>query len=376
MNATTRRVVAFNLAFGLLLLGLCELLVRGCFSPNNRFEVRASYNLRYGPSGFARQVLVPDQQVFALDDEGLPRLDFRRYRINSRGWRGEEWPLAKEEGELRVVFLGGSHVFDLFCEDEDGCPGWPALVEQALAARWPHRKVRVFNGGAPGQDSRSFPAQVALEWSRFAPDLMVFDSAWNDLKWIARYRPEEGLLGTPPGAPPNPLIEAQPGLDRWLGWSAAYRKVRDRVWALKLDLREGALEGRVPAAAEEASAGAGFARYAAILRSAGAAAVAIGARPVFAVEERLVAPANTEDEKKRIALAMVGVADHAALLALYAEADRIHAVLAADYPVVDLNPRLAAERGALFRDHVHTTPEGSRRLAALWAEELASRLAP
>lgn len=371
------KVVVWNLLVLAVLLAGFELFVRWRLSHNNAFAERAFYNLGYYPSGFSRQVLKPGQEIFAVDAEGRVDRGRRRYRINVWGWRGEDWPLAKEPGELRVVIAGGSHVFDLECLDHDGCPGWPALVESELAALLPGKRVRVFNGGAPGQDSRSFPAQLALEWPRFAPDVVVLDSTWNDLKWITRLAPADSLLAVPPGAPPNPLIDARPGLDAYLGWSMVYRKVRDRFWERALDLHERQLEGSPadPGSGVD-SFTPGFEQYARNLRAAVLLARAAGARPLLAIEERLIAPDNTEEEKARILYSMVATRSAEEVPALYLNADaRIRQVGAElDVPVLDLNPALAPDRAKLFKDHVHTTPAGSRRLAELYARYLADLL--
>ena len=361
-----------------VVFGIAELLTRRLLALNNPFEVRSSYNLAYRPSAFSRHTLKPEQEVFALAADGRVQLDRRRFRIDRHGFRTddeEELSFDKPPGEVRIVFLGGSHVFDLHCVDADGCPGYPALIGQRLRAEgWP---VRVINAGMPGQDSRSFAARLGLELHRFAPDYVVFASVWNDLKWMSRLDREQRMLDAPLSKTDNPLVEADAAIDRWLGWSALYRTIRDRWWIWRRGLEARGVEGRArspaPAAVDRERA-----REQYRINFAAAAAVArqIGAQPVLALEGRLVAADNSAEEIGRISMHLIPVDSHARLVRDFAVCDaELKRLSAAEaLPLIDLRSELAPRRAELFSDHVHTTPAGSRALAAAYARELGSIL--
>ena len=67
--------------------------------------------------------------------------------INKRGFRGPEISPVKPPGTHRIVFLGGSHVFDYFGG------GWPMMVGDELRGRG--HKIEVMNAGVTGHSSRT-----------------------------------------------------------------------------------------------------------------------------------------------------------------------------------------------------------------------------
>src|SRR5262245_55041082 len=64
-------------------------------------------------------------------DRVLPDLAYR-VRINSLGFRGNEFTLEKKPGTVRVLCLGDSYTFGPYVEDDRT---FPAMVERALNER-------------------------------------------------------------------------------------------------------------------------------------------------------------------------------------------------------------------------------------------------
>jgi len=119
-------------------------------------------------------------RVPGIYDPGQDELDRRvaelpfRVRINSLGYRGPEFPLAKPEGEIRVLMAGDSFTFGDFVEDEQTLP---AQVQSMLQCRAP---VLVVNAGMGGS---SLPTQRHLieRGLALSPDLVILTFYENDI---------------------------------------------------------------------------------------------------------------------------------------------------------------------------------------------------
>ena len=66
------------------------------------------------------------------------------YHINSFGQRGDDYLLEKTDDEIRVIFIGGSHIFDMNYYDYDGGDFTKQIMKKM------DKSVRVINAGVPG----------------------------------------------------------------------------------------------------------------------------------------------------------------------------------------------------------------------------------
>ena len=92
---------------------------------------------------------------------------------NSLGFRGEEVPLQKQPGEVRVLCLGDSYTFGWGVIEEHA---YPAHLQAALQAGLPGRTVRVINAGTGGYGP--WQARILLNrhgWN-LQPDLVVLQT--------------------------------------------------------------------------------------------------------------------------------------------------------------------------------------------------------
>jgi lysophospholipase L1-like esterase len=105
--------------------------------------------------------------------------DFVSLKINSLGFRGEEFPLAKPEGELRIVCLGASTTF--CAEASDNAHTWPARLQADLAARYPDRSIRVINAGIPGYCIEHSAENLRRRVLPLDPDVVILYHAHNDI---------------------------------------------------------------------------------------------------------------------------------------------------------------------------------------------------
>jgi lysophospholipase L1-like esterase len=98
-------------------------------------------------------------------------------RINSRGFRGEDFSPAKRPGVLRVATLGSSSTFGYYDRDADT---YPRRLEIALDERCPGRDVEVLNLGIPHLLSEEIAALFLEEGLAYEPDVVTFYEGNND----------------------------------------------------------------------------------------------------------------------------------------------------------------------------------------------------
>ena len=94
-----------------VMLFLLELSSRYLMSYNAPFSERYKMHIEYINSSYGT-ALLPSQTVFHTNKGKIVK-DSIKYYINSFGQRGENYSLEKSDDEIRVIFLGGSHIFDL-----------------------------------------------------------------------------------------------------------------------------------------------------------------------------------------------------------------------------------------------------------------------
>ena len=148
---------------------LGEIYVR-LFSPLGYVtpEIRKDKSLQYVPSLFSRHVFA-QRELIATGWTDV------KWHINERGYRGHNFAVAKPKGTIRIIFYGGSAVFD------PGSPegkDWPHRVEDILRqSGFPN--VEVINAGIPGHASFDSFGRFFAEGHAFDPDYVVLYNAWN-----------------------------------------------------------------------------------------------------------------------------------------------------------------------------------------------------
>lgn len=350
------------------MLGGAELLVRALGRYNTPDTLRA-HSLHYLPSIFGRHRLAPDQEVAVDEAWGLrsgQAPSGRTFRINAQGYRGAAVAIPKPPGEVRIVVLGGSSVFDLYAtEGQD----WPHLVQERLAA--PGRRVVVVNAGVPGHASFDSLARLYAQLWTFDPDFVLVYHAWNDIKYFAELSATSPLIGLykPHDPSADPFQNYRGTADWLLSSSQLYVKARTRY--LLRQYRPG-LEGAARGNVGRGSYGPmGLEQYRLVTELLVAGTRAIGAVPVLLTEAYLLTPETYRQARTLVALSqdelVRAFADCAETLRAVARDEQV--------PLLDLAAILNG-RADLFADHVHTTAAGSAVLAEAVATFLAPRLPP
>ena len=132
------------------------------------------YGFSLTPNFDSRQL--PKQMRSSEEGRGY-RLD-KVIKINSRGFRGDEFSAAKEENVYRILIFGGSTTYCAGDNDKT----WPAYLEQALNNKVKDgRHFEVINCGAPNWQSIHSLLQFKNEGIHLQPDLIILHTGWNDL---------------------------------------------------------------------------------------------------------------------------------------------------------------------------------------------------
>ena len=104
--------------------------------------------------------------------------------INSQGFRGPDFKIAKPEGVFRVMCLGESSTFGYRNRDNET---YPFLLERLFAQE--KLPVEVINAGFPYYNSASILSLLQHEILNDEPDLITLYAGFNDTGWPLRIGP-------------------------------------------------------------------------------------------------------------------------------------------------------------------------------------------
>jgi lysophospholipase L1-like esterase len=310
-----------------------------------------------------------DQDVYAVyrtDPESGLRLPIpglsielaRRARIDisSAGFRGPEVPVPKPPGRLRLAFLGGSTTF---CgRASSNATTWPHLVSAAVDAALPGVSVDYLNAGVTGASVDDSRRALAVRFRGLEPDVIVICHAAKDLADDTRaLAVAAGIFEE--GAPPG-WLERRSLLVRLLkmnlGYLAAQRAGRAGGDELDADPRAYSQGFRE--------------RLTRLVRAAQDVAPVV-ALCTFAIRTRPDQPRELQLENLAHAFTFTPYLSPEAILAGYAEYNRVIAAVARDTGAV-----LIAEHDAIpgtaeyFYDSVHFTERGYVAMAERVTAEL------
>lgn len=186
-------------------------------------EIKAR-SLQYEPALFARHLFA--QKELAVDGWGESK-----WYINEKGYRGHNFVAKKPPQLKRIIFYGGSSVFD---SGSGQGQDWPHRVEGLLHEQG-FSNIEVINAGIPGHASFDAVGRLLLEGHIFTPDYVVLYNAWNDIKYFHSHKP---LLRKLKPLNPNsdPRINYQNKLDCFMcRHSKLYLALRSRYYGYKIN---------------------------------------------------------------------------------------------------------------------------------------------
>jgi hypothetical protein len=131
-------------------------------------------------------------------------------------------------------------MFEMYAEEGTD---WARLTERYIPAAG-LGAVEVIKAGTPGHDSADSLGRFYAEMWMFGPDYIFAYHGWNDIKYFPRVTPERSLLRlrrpqTRQGGQygylvANPFMYDGGPVDRWLGHSELYARLRDRYLQWRL----------------------------------------------------------------------------------------------------------------------------------------------
>ena len=313
----------------------------------------------YVGSVFCRYVFEEKERVVREGDVEYP--------INGLGYRGRSFQVEKTPGTVRVLVYGGSTVLDLAAS---GDSDWPHQIERVLASRG-IENVEVINAGISGYTTFDCVGRLYSEGHRLRPDYVVLYDTWNDLKY---FHAREPALRVFKPYRPDPRLVYHGWMDRVLCHvSQLYVRLRNRFLSRKFRLMaEGALPASGPSTAQIQPQQ--VEQYRLNLELFVDCARDIGAVPLLMTEAHLIFPAMSETARRKIPYGYT-LFDHETLLKAYEEAERVIKDVGREKQarVIDAAAVMSGDEQLLY-DHVHTTAEGSRKLAELAAEAIAESM--
>lgn len=323
---------------------------------------RLSRSVAYTPSPYSVHRLADFEQT-PLDASGKVMFTIRG------GYRGDVFAEEKNDGELRIVFLGGSFVFDPESYGEDD---WPRRIE-SIVHKAGYEEVRILNAGVPGHTTFDSIARLLAEIHAYKPDMVVLCHAWNDMKYFNRITVKQSPLRVN-----RPLLRETHGK---FPPSLATR-LADRIHLVRLikalpTMFRGRLhdEGLIPETdlLDEVSE-LGIDQFRLNLRTFADVCRNIGARPVLLVQPSLVTLDNESEVRERVAYHWVAMTHRAVFEAFLECRKAMHGTAGEKSCAVwDFTGNFEGDT-AYFVDHVHLSRDGSSAFARLIADSLIPEL--
>lgn len=319
----------------------------GYFTP----EILRGRGLEYEPALFSGYTLPQAEQTAG-----------GKYYVSELGYRGRRFSPVKPAGKLRLMFFGGSSVFDPGALNEED---WPRRIEQLLREQG-FADVEVINAGVIGYNSSDSLGRFIAEGHTFKPDYVFFYSAWNDIKYFTTTRT---LLRRFELYRKSPVYNYNGPLDRFLcEHSQVYTHLRNAYYQMSP-------RASLPVGLRHSQGSVNFehlAQYRLNIEMLVDAARNVGATPVLMTEPTLAARASSDFDKARIRYDTVQLS-HEQLCDAFERLEKVvrEVVAAKNVPFVDASGQLSG-RSELFWDHGHLTMAGSEALARLVAREFAS----
>lgn len=114
-------------------------------------------------------------------------------KINSLGFRGDEFSRDKPPDTLRIAVLGASTTFN--AEVSSNHATWPHRLQEKLRAAYPHQKIEVINTSLGGYVAGDNLKNLRHRVLPLKPDLVIYYEANNEIvRDTAELAVREGLI--------------------------------------------------------------------------------------------------------------------------------------------------------------------------------------
>jgi len=173
----SRKRWLFSLIAIIIFFGLCETALRIANYRFDPFMNAPTWWVRFKGQPIYKSDPFLFWRLLPLANTDLDPSHPATHRINSMGFRDNEFEKEKGANELRVITLGDS------CTFGDGVANWDTYaknLEKSLRKVLPDKKVTVINAGVPGYTSYQARTYLELELLALKPDLVTLYVGFND----------------------------------------------------------------------------------------------------------------------------------------------------------------------------------------------------
>lgn len=320
------------------------------------------------------KLLKPNQTIY----QSISKLEYDptklRYRINNLGYRGDDFTLEKKEGEIVIVIIGGSHIFDIYATHRNGSALITGKLEENLRRKG--IKAKIINAGISGQDLKNIILRMKGDIQHLKPDYILLNSTHNDVRWI-NYTDTNNMgktmsiLGGMPreGLGINPFNETYNWSDRVFGFSKVYLRLRSVYWIFRMGSFMSKYRG-----IHKKDYKAGISKYEQLVDEFIALSRNMGAKPVLCLEENLLSEKSTLDKsnpKFQFKNIDNSIVPYSVILKTNKDCDAILKSAAKKHqlPLINLTEYFS-NRKDLFEDLIHTNRKGSSLMADLYTAKL------
>lgn len=313
--------------------------------------------LHYDSSLFARNVLTPQERILKGNGNSV-------WYINEKGYRGSNFSIEKPRGVIRIIFYGSSTTFGM--GPETGID-WPHRVEEILNSK--NLNVEIINAGVPDHASFDSLGRFLTEGHLFAPDIVVFNHAWNDIKYFHTNTPLLRLL-KPRDPNTDPRVNYQGAFDQFMTeHSCLYNLIRMELYAKRIKEETPVIIRPT----ETKIANNAVRQYQMNVETFVAAIQNIGAQPVLIIQPRLMTRSVLPKNKKLIKSQNDQVLTYNTTLDAFDMIDQILRSVAHKNNALLIDPStLISGDSENFFDAIHFTALGSERFAFFVAAKLES----
>ncbi|MFH1420316.1 MAG: SGNH/GDSL hydrolase family protein [Planctomycetota bacterium] len=294
----------------------------------------------------------------------------RHIKINSLGYRGREFSLAKPPGIVRIACIGGSTTFDVKVSDDTKT--WPAQLENRLREHAGLEHVQIVNAATNGYALPRTIIDLALRTLDISPDWIVCYPGVNDVGFANRVSHQ---LGESHNALSRPM--SSPSVwSKILAASELHNEIVGRIRYAK-QVRHGNWEG-VAIERQDQPDPRGMAAFERNLATLAGICQAHNIRLALVTVRIAYSPEQPVEKQRR--LAKGDLMDHPYLSLQghyngYATANRMIRETAEKFDLLLIDQAaLLPPAEADFADSVHFNDAGAASLAELAAEVLTPRI--
>ena len=323
----------------------------------------------YEPSSFATHH-IPNVDRDILDQTGKA---VWRYR---NGYHSSGFNREKPNGQIRIVFLGGSHVWSDFESKGIGygeSKNWVEKIENELRERG-YKNIKIINGAVAGHRSFDSLGRYLSEIHLFNPDYVFVCHAWNDMKYFWNYSKDNSPLRSL-----RPLTESShsydTGLVALLGESqivSRFKNIVNRRKHLGLtDSLESSNLRSHKVVSRDLAVAMGLGQFELNLRSLSLLVQETSSVPILLSQAGLADPHNSEEQKKNIGYnyQKLVIKEHDLLCEVWESTNRAVKKAASESGALffDMAAKMTGN-GEYFVDHVHFSSKGGEVAAKILAD--------